>query len=59
MRESNGASAASIGEMRVDLGLTQVLGGRGRQGAALIGEGIEDCDPTSARTAVLSCGQPA
>lgn len=42
LREASDASAASIGEMQVDLGLTQVLTGQGRQGLVLIGEGIEN-----------------
>jgi len=40
LRERAGASSASVGEMQVDLGLTQVLSGRGRQGAMLIVQGI-------------------
>jgi hypothetical protein len=40
LRERAGASAASIGEMQVDLGLCYVLTGRGRRGLSLMRVGI-------------------
>jgi hypothetical protein len=40
LREDAGASAASIGEMQVDLGLCYVLTGRGKRGLALMQHGI-------------------
>lgn len=40
LRERAAASAASIGEMRVDLGLCHVLTGRGHRGLPLMLEGI-------------------
>lgn len=41
LRERSGASAASVGEMQVDLGLCHVLTGRGRKGLDLIKTGID------------------
>jgi len=40
LRENSGASAASVGESKVDLGLCWILSGRRRAGLALLEEGV-------------------